>query len=1596
MSVKAPLDQGPVFRYSILIAVVGLLWPLGAWMNPTSVLPPLPHPSNLGYPAPAPDIRAAQHIAGVAPANSCIPGHFNIICEIVIQNTGSDTLTDFQLIQPLLSPGLLGAAFVNINDLPQFVTNGTHGQSTTATLTPSTNPAYNGSGDMLAGGGMLLPGETMVLRYQAEVNPQAAGAPFLPQVQATVYAEASDGMGGSIPVSDQTDSGYSPAGNNSNWPGNTGGEDDPTPLTNCWNLVTGGLACNNLVQVSFNQDCIAAIAPEMILDGEYALCTGENLYPLGGYYRVLMVTTQAGDLVPDLDPTTASVYEVSGSYLDQTLQVKVGEIIQDNFCWGNILLEDKLKPSIDCTTPITVFCQENLDDVPPPTVTDNCDSQPSLGLVSSVILDNNICDDGQFVVRRTYVAEDASGNLSDLCVQDLQLVRPPIDFPDDINWTCTQFAGNPGITNATPLSDLIIDSQPATPAIDVLPTLPAAILAATGSGVVNIAGAGPCNYNVFSNDEVINACGNTFQIIRTWTVLDWCTGSFVTTGVGGEDNVQVIQIQDKTPPVLALAGFSVSTTSPATATQPCRSQGFLPPPDVSDNCHAVTIQILTPLGQAVYANGSNGAGGGYIPAPGLPVGNHIISYIATDECGNSSTLPVTITVVDDIGPTPVCDELTDVNLNSNGNAEVLALTFDDGSTDNCCVHHFEVRRLTDPCNDGHDDTLFGPSVRFCCEDTGNGPVPVVFRVFDCYGQFNDCTVDVTVHDQVAPQLSACPATQTISSDFYRQELADILETLNGDPVAQNAFLGSYFGEPVFQDNCGYSEIPTFSSNLDTACWRGTLTRTWRAVDAAGLSSSLCTQQVIVEHLSDWGVTFPADTTIACGTALPELGPGDTFDALSEHIAFSFDDQLFQMVAPAGPCYKVERTWTVINWCVVGSSVDQEVVESSERDFQLAFPGLDCDFDQDGDCDALTYRDSWRVSPLDTPGISVASQALGPDTDPDNNPWDGYIRHVQTIYVFDTLAPIFTGCNPDTFCIDPVNCTADVTLQLPDFMECSDLADSSATGDLGTGFGPFPGVAPGTYAVTYTIDDPCGNTSTCATTVAVVNCQPPLAACRDTFALEMGFGGPGFPPSVTLSVDSLDNGSADNCSGGITLSFFADSLVTELTFDCADLGLSTQTLWVTNAEGNQASCQSTVLLLASMDQCPDDPLFAFVGGTILQEDDTPTPGASLQLSGQLSASTLSTADGTFAFPYLPLGSDLTITPTDDEDPLQGVTTYDLVLISRHILNIDPLDSPYKRIAADANNSGSITTLDMVEIRKLILHIYESFPDNTSWRFVAKDYVFPNPSNPWMYAFPEVINVNDLPGNLPDADFVAVKVGDVNNSANLRHDDTEARDLPGPWILQVRDQVVTAGETFTLDFTTEDMELEAFQFTLLFDTRHLDFVDIEPALADEQHFGLRYAAEGALLASWHPDGKVPTTGEPLFRLTFSARSTGRVLDFLSLSDRYVRCEAYRAQGAASPIRLVADESPGVPESLRLSAVPNPFGSRTSLEIYLPADSELELSITDISGKEIARYRQFRPAGFHAWVLEGSIFPAPGIYLCTLTTDTGNRRTIKLVRS
>ncbi len=100
------------------------------------------------------------------------------------------------------------------------------------------------------------------------------------------------------------------------------------------------------------------------------------------------------------------------------------------------------------------------------------------------------------------------------------------------------------------------------------------------------------------------------------------------------------------------------------------------------------------------------------------------------------------------------------------------------------------------------------------------------------------------------------------------------------------------------------------------------------------------------------------------------------------------------------------------------------------------------------------------------------------------------------------------------------------------------------------------------------------------------------------------------------------------------------------------------------------------------------------------------------------------DGKFTFHSVPLGEDYMITPERNDEHRNGVSTLDLVRIQKHLLGKELFTSPYQYIAADANNTQTISAIDLIEIRKLILGIYTEYPANKSWRFVEKGFPMDN--------------------------------------------------------------------------------------------------------------------------------------------------------------------------------------------------------------------------------------------------------------------------------
>ncbi len=324
----------------------------------------------------------------------------------------------------------------------------------------------------------------------------------------------------------------------------------------------------------------------------------------------------------------------------------------------------------------------------------------------------------------------------------------------------------------------------------------------------------------------------------------------------------------------------------------------------------------------------------------------------------------------------------------------------------------------------------------------------------------------------------------------------------------------------------------------------------------------------------------------------------------------------------------------------------------------------------------------------------------------------------------------------------------------------------------------PELPEGRHKIKWFVGDGCGNERICEDIFTVKDCKKPSIACANGLSVNISEN-----QAATLRVRDFVLYAADNCTptdsirlsmrlsgGGTNFPTGADGQpVTQLAFGCPQVGRQEVDLWAQDQAGNSDFCKGFVVVKDNAGTCAP-PVMAGVAGIIRIGKDSTSKGLSgvtLQITSALplmNKIVRTDTAGRYRLDSLLANRSYTVKPVKKDNPLNGVTTFDLTLIVQHILGVKPITDPYKLIAADANRSGSITTFDIVELRRLILGAYDTLPNNDSWRFVRRDHVFTNPDNPFRDKWPETFETGQLPANgLPNADFVAIKIGDVNGTA-----------------------------------------------------------------------------------------------------------------------------------------------------------------------------------------------------------------------------------------
>ncbi|MBP6828805.1 MAG: hypothetical protein KA165_19710, partial [Saprospiraceae bacterium] len=1049
------------------------------------------------------------------------------------------------------------------------------------------------------------------------------------------------------------------------------------------------------------------------------------------------------------------------------------------------------------------------------------------------------------------------------------------------------------------------------------------------------------------------------------------------------------------------------------------------------------------------------AGGGTIGVFGtvddFPAGAAVIHYVATDSCGNTGACDLNLQVWDGAPPTAGCVLFSAVNLSAAGTASISAAALNNGSADDCGTLTFKARRAdAGPCQ---PNTQFYNAAAFCCADIGD-TVAVILRVYDvpvppgavspdlAATQSAECISYIKIEDNNGP-VCAPPADITVTCDVFDPALATY-----GDLVSQSCAVDSVLKTADY-------------SLFDTICSRGTINRVFRVFDAGG-NSGACTQRITVDYDQDYYVRFPNDVIVTLCDGTGNFGTPAFSGNDCESLEATFADQIFYIVPDA--CYKIERTWTIINRCAYDSNAALIVVPnpnpSPVSNHALNLPGPVVSAPGTSGAWAPTQV---KINPSDPQATNFST--FWSDTS------NGY-QYKQIIKILDSQKPLVQNCpgttgSSDTTANDPLlwnetywmapgggndlpDAPAELTVTATDLCSGANLSihcvlfldlDGNGTKETaidsynppapgyvnfnnaanpnysgGTsrrfderfvtpdeqyrfavhqsidgqkltatlqwktlaqmpgGNGPLglPGIAPqlphGTHSIKWFVTDNCGNEAVCSHDFLIDNTAP-FITCDSAISIEI-------PPNsfASLLVDDLLATFGDNTPGdqlafslrkagagsGFPLNNAGDPVST-LTYPCSETGAQTAELWVQDLAGNTAFCETLVTVTDADSSCFYSPL------TVAGQFSPAVEGVGVTLAiSPLQAPPVNltdVVDGSFEFAdAVPHGADYTLTPLKNSNPLNGVSTYDLVLITQHILNLQPLDSPQKLIAADVNKSNLVTTFDVVELRKLILGIYNVFPNNTSWRFIDKDFVFPDPNNPFLTPFPEFITRADVTMDQLEDDFTAVKVGDVNGTALVNDlvpvDDRSA----GTLFFDLANRQVKTGEEFSARFKGSEPVL-GYQFTLMYDG--LEVLDILPATGVPNDRFAVFPGEpgtGAVTAS---------VTEPVneFAVRFRAVKNGRLSDLLRISSRITRAEAYGNCGNYGNCPLLValrfgDAAPedGSRQGLELDQnVPNPFDDATVIGFNLPADSDLTWTITDETGRllrtESAHFKQGR---------------------------------------
>jgi hypothetical protein len=302
-----------------------------------------------------------------------------------------------------------------------------------------------------------------------------------------------------------------------------------------------------------------------------------------------------------------------------------------------------------------------------------------------------------------------------------------------------------------------------------------------------------------------------------------------------------------------------------------------------------------------------------------------------------------------------------------------------------------------------------------------------------------------------------------------------------------------------------------------------------------------------------------------------------------------------------------------------------------------------------------------------------------------------------------------------------------------------------------------------YVLHFSASDSADNQVVVDRNMTIKDVEKPKVSCYHGITTDL------FPitGTVKLYAISFEKAVSDNCSsaanislkidkGNLGFSINGETASDTITVGC--VGIIPIRLWATDEYGNKDYCDTYVDIQNNMGATPrdgncihGDPFWGHrLSGSVVTSNGKAFENTIVVIKSSKAAKDLNVNVNTGSYSaYVHSGADITCSVSKDDDPLNGVSTFDLVLISKHILGTQLITDAYAKIAADVNNDGKITTADVVELRKMILGLQKTFSKSNSWRFFDKN----GNEKPTILKMDKDTQIN----------FIGLKVGDINGNS-----------------------------------------------------------------------------------------------------------------------------------------------------------------------------------------------------------------------------------------